>query len=163
MQLCWLIPKALVKKKRRWKTIKATRVRKPQITLSFAGPAPPSAAMKVERAPLLLADFFFVYLPSELHPAPLGPCSNVFCYVSFQTEYLCVWSLAMFGEHMHTYVQTHSPSTFPLCQRSPFALPPTPNQTSQDSKRELQSGRRGYSFFPGTCHHLRDWLLSLLL
>lgn len=56
---------------------------------------PPSAVMKGEKAPLLLASF--VYLPSELHPALLGPCSNVFCYVSFQTEYLCVWSLAVFG------------------------------------------------------------------
>lgn len=78
-----------------WKTIRGTWVRKPHINLSRAGPTSPSAVMKGEKAPLLLASF--VYLPSELHPAPLGPCSNVFCYVSFQTEYLCVWSLVVFG------------------------------------------------------------------
>lgn len=77
------------------KPSEALWVRKPHITLSLVGPASPSAVVKGEKAPLLLTSF--VYLPSELHPALLGPCSNVFCYVSFQTEYLCVWSLAMFG------------------------------------------------------------------
>lgn len=78
-----------------WKTIRATRVRKPHINLALVGPTSPSAVMKVEKAPLLLASF--VYLPSELHPALLGPCSNVFCYVSSQIEYLRVWSPTMFG------------------------------------------------------------------
>lgn len=78
--------------------VKCTAGGKPSEALRLENPTgltSPSAVMKGEKAPLLLASF--VYLPSELHPALLGPCSNVFCYVSFQTEYLCVWSPAVFG------------------------------------------------------------------
>lgn len=57
--------------------------------------SPRCAVIKGEPAPLLLASF--VYLQLELCPALLGPCTDVLCYVSFQTEYLCVWSAALFG------------------------------------------------------------------
>lgn len=67
----------------------------PNFPPSAAGLTPPSAVIKGEPAPLLLASF--VYLPLELCPPLLGPCTDVLCYVSFQTEYLCVWSAALFG------------------------------------------------------------------
>lgn len=59
-----------------------------------AGPAPPSAVIKGEEHLYYLPP---VYLPLELHPPLSRPCTDVFCYVSFQTEYLCVWSAALFG------------------------------------------------------------------
>lgn len=69
----------------RWKNNRGAGVRKPHIRCSLRrAQLPLSAVMKGEQAPGLLGSF--VYLPSELHPASLGPCSDVFCYVSFQTE-----------------------------------------------------------------------------
>lgn len=75
----------------RWKTNGGTGVRK---SLPAAGPTPPSAVIKGEEHLYYSPP---VYLPLELHRPLSGPCTDVFCYVSFQTEYLCVWSAALFG------------------------------------------------------------------
>lgn len=115
-------------------SVKYTAGGKPSEALGLENPTlaspsraqlPHCAVMKGEKAPLRLASF--VYLPSELHPAPLGPCSNVFCYVSFQTEYLCVWSLGpVWLTHAHTRART-LPFNFPPVPEVPFALPPSSN------------------------------------
>lgn len=89
-------------------------------------PDSPLRCDKRRGAPLLLASS--VYLPLELHPPLSGPCTDVFCYVSFQTEYLCVWSCGpVWLTRAHVCVHTHFHSTFPPVPEVPFALPPTSN------------------------------------
>lgn len=111
-------------------SVKYTAGGKPSEALGLGNPTlaspsraqlPPCAVMKGEKAPLRLASF--VYLPSELHPAPLGPCSNVFCYVSFQTEYLCVWSRPCLANTC-THSRTHTPIQLSPCARGPLCPSP---------------------------------------
>lgn len=106
-----------------WKTNKGTRVRKPHITLSLAGPTSPLCCD--ERRESTSATRLFC-----LFTFRITPCSS---WTMFQCVLLCflsnrismrVVSGLVWLRHAHICVHTHPHSTFPLCQRSPLPSPP---------------------------------------
>lgn len=125
-QVCWLRGSMFSSYTIGGKPTEALGLENPPISpIRCGSDSPPSAVIKGEPAPLLLGSF--VYLPLELRLPLLGPCTDVLCYVSFQTEYLCVWSAAVWLTRAHVCVHTHFHSTFPSVPEVPFALPPTSN------------------------------------